>query len=207
MAAAAVSSPGSSSLRGRAFRIMLGVLSVTALSANAWATPYNPGRLDAARYAQVADICVTTLGLRASEPPGPAWGAAVNPGLTSGENHYEGCIATLSTALRGVARANAGLRANQRCLDRGLKPDTPDLAECVLNAEDGVKRARTAVNNPAAPTARPFPGSFFSASHREILRREKLACARLGLDPDSQAFDSCVKRMIDTFFSIENPQS
>jgi hypothetical protein len=32
-----------------------------------------------------------------------------------------------------------------------------------------------------------------------------MACAALGLDPDREVFDRCVKNLDDTFYDIDNP--
>jgi hypothetical protein len=48
-------------------------------------------------------------------------------------------------------------------------------------------------------------GSFFYASAHETARREQQACASLGFEPPYGQFASCVKRLQDTFFAIDNP--
>ncbi len=83
---------------------------------------------------------------------------------------------------------------------------------CVLALSNSLSEQRAqAVANPSAetataggPTAHPSR-SFYTASNREISRREQLACAELGLTPDSTAFAGCVRDLKRTFFAIENP--
>jgi hypothetical protein len=178
-------------------------------SAFASAAPYNPERLPSAPLNQVGGICRTVMGLSPSESESTVWGAEVNPGLTPGENHYEGCIAALSASARAESEARALNKADEDCRSQGLKTDSPALAECVLRADDP-SRARLAPGS-AQPAADPvnnvrMAGSFFRASRREVLRREEEACAALGLDPAGPAFDGCMKTLIDTFYSIDNPQ-
>jgi hypothetical protein len=50
-------------------------------------------------------------------------------------------------------------------------------------------------------------GSFFYAKAHEANRRERLACAALGLEPPDEAFKGCVKDLKDTFHAIDNPIS
>jgi hypothetical protein len=196
----------------RAVRVVGCMLGGLAVAASASSAPYNPAGLSSQSLARVSDICQSTLGLKPSEPEGPVWGAAMNPGLTSGENHYQGCIASLSSAMRRADTDGRKVQARQDCRSRGLVSDSPALAECVLQRLDGTGRDAEVMNRtPATVTdtglAEHVPGSFFNASNREVRHREQLACARLGLVPGSGDFDGCVKTLVDTFFSIDNPQS
>src|SRR5580693_3268295 len=183
----------------RLFTTMSGALACLSFCGCATAGPYNPVSLGADQLGAVSEICRSTLGLRSSEPEGPVWGAEMNPGLTSGENHYEGCIASLSQTLRGMSTASTEVRAAQDCRERGLKSNTPALAECMLDVIDGpaAQGAATRETQVAAGTTdaapRPFPGSFFNAPNGELRHREQLACARLSLTPGSAAFDDCVR--------------
>lgn len=142
---------------------------VVATSGGAWASSDQPAPITAEAKARIGEICQTTLGLGPSEPVGLVWGAATMPGLMPGENHYQGCVASLSGALR----------------DAGL-------------------------DHPASQASSPRDerlGSFFTASNGEVRRRERVACARLGLTPDSIPLERCVADLSDTFFAIDNPQS
>ncbi|MDB5459252.1 MAG: hypothetical protein JWO72_993, partial [Caulobacteraceae bacterium] len=47
--------------------------------------------------------------------------------------------------------------------------------------------------------------SYFYTSNRDRFRREQLACAQIGLDPVSGAFDSCVAGLRSTLFALDNP--
>jgi hypothetical protein len=173
------------------------------------ASPYNPQNLDAAQLGRIADICQTTMGLRDWEAPSPVWGAAQDPHLDPGENHYQGCIASLSDAEFGADQGQALARADMACSARGYSEGSPALAECVLQSEgapstrtaerpyDGARFSETANRKPAS--------SFYYASPVEISRRERAACAELGLNPLYAAFDNCVANMDETFFRIDNP--
>ncbi len=184
-------------------------LSIACVSMVACAAPatYNPHGLGPAEVARVGDICRNVMGLDPSEPL--AWGmhTGVND-LDTWTSHYRGCVQSLSSSLRNVEVARAASRAEQACRAKGLESGSPDLAVCVL--ESSATEPNPAVTRSATPAPRssaplPTARSFYHASNREISRRERLACAELGLEPPSGAFESCVASMRNTFFAIDNP--
>jgi hypothetical protein len=188
-------------------------IAASTLAGGASASPYNPGGLESGQLGQIAGICRSVMGLHPSEPPRPVWGAATNPDLTGGENYYQGCIASLSTAQQRINTAYVALRADADCRARGMSADRASEAQCVLRTEraqphaDGTGRPgtlRTPVSD-AADGAGPAR-SFYDASWPEKTRREEAACASLGLNPAYTPFGDCVKDMKDTFYSIANPQ-
>ena len=171
-------------------------------------TAFNPEHLGATSLSRVQGICVSEMGLSRSEPLSTVWGAATNPGLVGGENHFQGCVASLSASLKDVAATQTRLQANQDCRARGLKAESAELARCVL---DTLRSPPSAPREPAVEqvsvSAPPPKGSFFTASGHEIRRREERACAAIGLNPAYGTFDACVKSIDDTFFSIDNPRN
>jgi hypothetical protein len=194
----------------RSFGALAALLSATvsiAAAGCASAAPYNPESLRADQLARVETICQSVMGLSPSEPYSPVWGSATNPGLTGGENHYQGCIASLSASLRTVDSAKTAWQANQDCVAQGFRPDSPDLAECVLRSLKTRPAALPPVAEPVSITMTPPKGSFFTASGREVRNREERACAALGLNPAYGGFDNCVKTLGDTFDLIDNPLS
>ena len=187
-------------------------LLIATSTAAAAATPYNPHGLPAPQLAHIDTICRETMGLSPREAPSGVWGAAQDPHLDPGENHYQGCVASLSDAQRNIDETREGLRADADCRARGLADSSPGLAVCVLGAQRAkashIEAAENAVNAPtAAVKASHWPGSFLTASPRESKRRERLACAQLALEPMYPAFQACVAHMDDVFFRIDNPQS
>lgn len=194
---------------------MAGVLALAPALASA--APYNPGRLGAAELSRVESICESTVGLSPHEVPSNVWGAAQDPHLDPGENHFQGCVMSLSDAVRRTDRARAATHADADCRAGGLVEGSPALAECVYRArEAGPARLQSAdVEAPQVagpPAAASLSGGarlgdFFTASNHEIARREALACAQLGLEPGFPEHDACVAQMRDVFFRIDNPQS
>jgi hypothetical protein len=177
------------------------------------AAPYNPAGLEAAQWSRVAGICQDVVGLQSSEPPIPGPG---DPHLTRDENHFEGCIATLSDLVREKAETRAATRADAQCRAQGAEPESPALAECVLRAErhgasqDGASQV-SPIDQPLQPTPvadadyRVKPGSYYWLRPREQSQRVEMGCASLGLNPVGGAFDRCVAEMKDTFYAIDNP--
>ena len=174
------------------------------LAGCASAQAYNPSGLDGAQLGRVQSICRSDMGLWADEPPIPNPG---DPRLDPLENHYQGCVASLSQSLRSVAASQGLAQADHDCRARGLADGSPDLAECVLDGERrGAASGMTAI--PVSDeAARVAPRSFYTAAPHEEARREELACARLGLNPAGAAFDDCVTNLRDTLYAIDNPQN
>lgn len=190
----------SPSRRGRGGMVAAAaIVAAAGFAGGAFAGDYGRGP-GAGQRAQLGEICQSTLGLKAWEAPSPVWGGAQDPKLEGGENHYQGCIASLATALNGVAQSHSLVRADADCRARGYAEGSPALAECVLHAPAaGVEPVALVGGEPRAVS------SFYTASPGEIARREREACAAVGLNPLDTAFDNCVSDMSDTFDRIDNP--
>lgn len=154
------------------------------LAGTASAAPYNPQYLPPDQLAEVGRICQSVI--------------RVQPG----EAHYVGCVESLSDSWRGLEHARTLGEARASCLDRGLKPDTPDLAECELK----LARAAPPTIRPVSTGGEPVSGkSYFYSSPSDVRRREELSCARLGIEPGSGAFLSCVAGLQSTMFAADHP--
>lgn len=190
----------SANRRGRGGTVAAAAILVAAsFAGGAVAGDYGRG-LDAGQRARLGEICQSTMGLKAWEAPSPVWGGAQDAKLEGGENHYQGCINSLATALNGVGRAHSLVRADADCRARGYAEGTPALAECVLHAPAAGVEPVALVGG-----ERRAASSFYTASPGEIARREREACAAVGLNPLDSAFDNCVADMSDTFDRIDNP--
>jgi hypothetical protein len=89
-----------------------------------------------------------------------------------------------------------------------LWPMSADYHACVASLSRSLREAAH-----VGPMAIGFAGdepapskSYAYASRRDTFRREQLSCARLGLDPGSGAFPSCVASLDSSLFSADNPQ-
>jgi hypothetical protein len=124
-------------------------------------------------------------------------------GASPGEAHYVGCVESLSESQRSFDHDRAVGQARASCLAEGLRPNTPDLAECTLNRS---RTARADAVRPVVAADRPGAAkSYFYASPSEVHRREETSCAGLGLEPGSGGFASCVASMQSAMFAADNP--
>jgi hypothetical protein len=121
--------------------------------------------------------------------------------LEPGEAHYVGCVDSLAQAVRHMDQGRAVEEGREACLAHGAKLGSADLAVCTLQA------ANPDIG-PARSTAVSIPGgskSYSYASNSDRFSREQLACAEIGLQPTSAAFDTCVVRLRATLFAVDNP--
>jgi hypothetical protein len=188
------------------------VVTCMSMVACASAAPFHPDPSGAGRSDRVAAICRNVMGLEPSEPL--VWGIHTGvPDLDTWTSHYRGCVFSLSSSLARIDAQQAAHQAEQQCRSEGLEPGSPELAVCVLQSTRRTPNptAASATAAGAGPPDRGLAavktasGSFYSASTRELSRREELACAELGLEPSSGAFESCVRNLKATFFAIDNP--
>jgi len=92
----------------------------------------------------------------------------------------------------------------------GVQPGEAHYAGCVTS----LSQSRAALARDLTAAAREIPavdvngaraGSYFTASPGEVHRREAAACARIGLDPASSGFASCVAGLQSAQFAADNP--
>ncbi len=174
----------------RSLCLSLAAAAAMALGSAALAAPYNPGDLAAGQAAATADVCRSVMRL---EP---------------GEAHYNGCLESLSRALKGLEQNRGVQDAHAACMAKGLEPGSPALSACTVTlseAEDG-GRLRLAVGSADGLTVPGGKKSYAMASNGDIRARERLACALLGLDPTHAGFQGCVADLAQTLFALDNPQ-
>ncbi len=186
------------------------ILVAASVTACVTAPPYNPDHLDSQSFARISDICQTVMGLHPEERlysgnwPG-------NSRLDYTTSHYRGCILSLSDTVQSIAKALQTKAADEDCRTKGFRPDTPELALCVLHAASSTTGEASvspaAMETPASALALPPKRSFFTASPHEISQREHQACAALGISPAENTFKSCVEQLNSTFFAIDNPMT
>lgn len=169
---------------------------------------YNPDHLSEAQYTKVTGICQNVMGLSPSEQrTGGYWRG--NDELGYFTSHYRGCVVSLSDSLQLVDDSLVMEHAENGCRAKGFRTGSPDLALCVLQTAQSHPEPTPVQESAAAALTvsekLPTAGSYYRASPRQTVRREQMACAALGLDPDREAFDRCVKKLDDTFYDIDNP--
>jgi len=179
----------------KAIRFGLTSAALACASMVVWASEptYNPGHLSPARISQVDEMCRTVMGLRPSD------GLTVNlwpgnPDHGSSTNEYRGCVASLSRSVEDITATRAASRADQHCRAKGLEPGSSEFAVCALHdVEAGPVSERIQL---ASLEVRPFiaPARVnVPASVPGSVSRKRLACAGIGLEPNTGAFASCVE--------------
>jgi hypothetical protein len=187
--------PSASSRRGAvlaavsraAIAAIAGGFAAAGIAGCAAAGPFNPDNPAAERAAGVGNICRSVV--------------RVEP-MSAG---YYACVHSLSDSMREAGRNRAMDQARAGCVDRGYRPGSPDMAVCVLQSS---RAGSTTVPDLAIRDAgdEPAPSkSYAYASQRDEFRREQLSCARLGLDPGTGAFQSCVAGLDSSLFDADNP--
>ncbi len=170
-------------------------------------TPYNPDNLDTDRYARVSTICQNVMGLTPHDRTKS--GVWMDPRLDYDTSYYRGCIVSLSDSLQNASDKALTHQADADCRVQGFKPDSAELALCVLRSVN-----RQPASTPASSSASQTPiaelvgspaGSFYYASPGETVHREQVACAALGFSPVNDAFKACVQQLDNTFYAIDKP--
>jgi hypothetical protein len=123
-------------------------------------------------------------------------------GAAPGTTQFGACYESMTRSAAVLASERRLGASRDACLRRGLSPDTPDGAQCVL----ANSRATAAAPAPAGTIPASAPArSYMSASPAEAHRRFETACASLGYDPASRGFDACVTRLHSSMFQADNP--
>ena len=180
--------------------------SITARAAD---PPYNPDHLASDQLARISNICQIGMGLSPDERlTGGNWMG--NNRLDYWTSHYRACIISLSDSLQDAIDEQITQRADAECRAKGFESGSSDLSLCVIRSVNShpdppPARAPTAAGPHASQDLPPASGSFASASPQERTRRERLACAALGLEPSRSAFKSCVKDLSYAFYAIDRP--
>ena len=184
---------GGNAVKGIGFGIKSAALACVSIAAYATEPNYNPQHLNAAQISQVDEICQTVMGLRPSDAlTDNLWPG--NPDHGSSTNEYRGCVASLSSSLEDITATRAASRADQHCRAEGLEPGSSEFAVCALHdVEAGPVSERIQL---ASLEVRPFiaPARVnVPASVPGSVSRKRLACAGIGLEPNTGAFASCVE--------------
>ena len=161
------------------------VLAALSVGACATAEPYNPEHLAADDRNGIMLICKNVIGLQ------------------QGEEHFDACMESLSMTERGLVEAAALTQARAQCLEGGAAPGTVALAECELRPA-AARAARPAAVIGTESVSKPAR-SYFMTSNEEVFQRERLACARLGVDPVDSEFGSCVADLQASLFAADHP--
>jgi hypothetical protein len=111
-------------------------------------------------------------------------------GLDPSEAPYAFCAMSLQDAAAGAEQPHDIGVARRVCARNGYRVGTPAFADCVLDREDEISESQPKMPAPVA-TNEPFR-TYQRPDQRKAVPR---ACARLGLDPGSSAFSTCVSNL------------
>jgi hypothetical protein len=178
---------GALSLRSKA--AIVGVLILTGFTANAQAMSNMSDNPTSGQLARARQICESVIRVR------------------PGEEHFTGCVSSLTGSLQNVSRVHAVVQARNACFAEGLKPDSTDLSLCLLQADDARPAAEAASPPGMANTTeiemKQSSEADVSTSFDAVFHREQQACAQLGLDAAFGTFDSCVASLQGTLQRID----
>jgi hypothetical protein len=170
---------------------------------------YNPAGLQTPEFTRVTDICQRVMGLSPKEPMvGGYWSG--EPDLDYYTNKYRVCITSLSSSLRNLVDTKVTQSADAECRAKGYPSGSSDLALCVLNTSNQRPDplATAAASQPPNVTGKlpaTVSGSYYYASPRSNARRERVACAALGIEPTEPEFRGCVSRIDHALNALDNP--
>lgn len=159
------------------------------------APPY-PQHLSITQVGQVAEICKEVMGLDPTDPlVANLWPGDPDPDSVT--NNYRGCVASLASSLEGVPAAWGERLALDHCRASGLEPGTSELGTCVFRTVEATSASVAAET--AFLVVTPFDDIPEPAASSASLaaRRERLACAEIGLEPSQRAYESCVSGLRD----------
>lgn len=110
-------------------------------------------------------------------------------GGSDSDPHFGVCVDSLSAKMSERERIERLAQADVACRASGAQADST-LALCVLDRT--TNKMATAVARPTAP---------------DIHQREKIACAKIGLNPIGGSFADCVAEMQDGFDKVDAPMT
>ncbi len=118
--------------------------------------------------------------------------------LSKSEAGFESCRDSLADSLASSLEGERTFLDHQACVHQGLKPDSPELATCVLDrsnaqrAGDGYSTVADLQQIDRVASTDTSQASYYGVAPRENYRREQYSCAQLGFAPGSAQFSQCV---------------
>jgi len=114
------------------------------------------------------------------------------------------CASTRTPDFHGLEPANAAL-VDRTCHEvLGLRAGEAHFDGCAETLADSLRHASTMRAAPADDAAPPYR-SYFRMSPTQKYERERLACARLGLDQASGLGAACVANLDSCLFGLDHP--
>jgi len=163
-------------------------LAFTNVAGCATTGPFNPDSLSAAEIGRVGQICRSVVGLQPME------------------THYDACVQSLSDTVKERDELTDAEQARNACLAQGDRPGSTklDVCEASQTAADPPGQPAGAAD-PAPLDANPPVKSYFMVSRATAFRRERVACAELGFEPATRAFEKCATGLEAAILGANNP--
>lgn len=127
-------------------------------------------------------------------------------GTQPGTSQDGACIDSLSHSARSLSEARTNDDARRACAASGATANDPAFDRCVVRKRHDMSDTRSIVRVRTPPTER-AASPYSHASPREVRYRERLACASLGLDPDTRGFSACVTDLDAALFAADHPMN
>lgn len=182
----------------------IALLSITACAAASAA--FNPDSLAQPQLEHVAQVCQNVMGLSPDERlVGGQW--LGDSHLDYWTSRYRGCVTSLSDSFLKSRETALTDQADHDCRAKGYASGSSDLALCVLKSAQQPSASLAPGLTSNAEVIPAVSGSLFYASGAERARREQLACAAMGIEPNGEAFNTCVRNLQGTFHAIDTPIS
>jgi hypothetical protein len=124
-------------------------------------------------------------------------------GTGPGTSQEGACVDALSHSVRRLSDSGTHADARRACEANGVRTDDPAFDRCVVQRIHGTRGDGPPARVQA--TSGRAAGPYSHASPSEIRYRERLACASIGLDPDTQAYASCVANLDSAMFEADHP--
>ena len=163
----------------------VGVPTIAAVGLLLGAAQAAPAAPNAEASSGVADICRSVMG---TDP---------------GTSQQGACVDALSHSVRRLSDAGTHADARRACEANGVRTDDPAFDRCMVQRSHGARGEGPPARVQA--TSGRAAGPYSHASPSEIRYRERLACASLGLAPDTQAYASCVANLDSALFEADHP--
>ncbi len=117
----------------------------------------------------------------------------------------EACTRSLANTVVALREDGSVGRADSDCARQGVPRGTPEFTMCTLDNRRVDFPTAAAPPTLAYDPQRDSPEGYYSASFDTKRRREKIACAQLGIGLESDAFGDCVANLDASLFHADNP--
>jgi hypothetical protein len=127
---------------------------------------------------------------------------------------FEACASSLSDTLASMEEADYTNVSRRACLQAGIAGGTPQFSRCILDRQSAEKSSGVLPTGIAskldAAMIKPVDSDrdyYMDSSIPVRRRRERYACAELGLNTDTGAFEACTDELETQIYFVDHPNS